>query len=321
MYTITKPFFLHSITSVHPGSGSEISVIDLPIQRERHTGYPKIEGSTLKGALRHDLSMKLSNEENERMEAFKRVFGSNPKQQDNNDSQASAISLIDARILLFPIRSLKGTFAWITCPGVLSRFNREMRLFMESKEASNFFLPIDGDIEKTVASNKIVVPEKNDKNAAEQSTTIVLEEYAIEVKESETTRKLAEVLEENLRSDLSFSIKDRLVILTDDQFADFVKMSTEVSPRIKVNDNGTTEGGALWYEENLPPETIFYSAVLIGKPKLTDEEASKKGIRTEEEVSSFIDESFPKVFQLGGNTTIGKGIMQLIWLKGAEINE
>jgi len=37
---------------LHPGSGSELGIVDLPIQRERHTGYPKIEGSGLKGSLR-----------------------------------------------------------------------------------------------------------------------------------------------------------------------------------------------------------------------------------------------------------------------------
>lgn len=33
---------LNTLTSTHPGSGTELSFVDLPIQREGHTGYPKI---------------------------------------------------------------------------------------------------------------------------------------------------------------------------------------------------------------------------------------------------------------------------------------
>lgn len=48
MFTYAKPFLLHAISSVHAGSGSELGIVDLPIQREKHTGFPKIESSTLK---------------------------------------------------------------------------------------------------------------------------------------------------------------------------------------------------------------------------------------------------------------------------------
>ncbi|MCX7999648.1 MAG: RAMP superfamily CRISPR-associated protein [Leptospiraceae bacterium] len=52
MYKIAKPFFLLCQSSLHVGSGNEIGLIDLPIQREKHTNFPKIESSSLKGALR-----------------------------------------------------------------------------------------------------------------------------------------------------------------------------------------------------------------------------------------------------------------------------
>src|SRR5271157_5700625 len=43
---------LHAQTSLHPGSGTALGVIDLPVQRERHTLWPTIPGSALKGILR-----------------------------------------------------------------------------------------------------------------------------------------------------------------------------------------------------------------------------------------------------------------------------
>ena len=52
MYQLAKPFFITCETPMHAGSGSDLGVIDLPIQRERHTSYPKIESSSLKGSIR-----------------------------------------------------------------------------------------------------------------------------------------------------------------------------------------------------------------------------------------------------------------------------
>ena len=31
--------FLHAQTSLHPGSGTALGVVDLPVQRERHTQW------------------------------------------------------------------------------------------------------------------------------------------------------------------------------------------------------------------------------------------------------------------------------------------
>jgi len=39
-------------TSIHAGAGSQTGIIDLPIQREGHNGWPCVFGSAVKGALR-----------------------------------------------------------------------------------------------------------------------------------------------------------------------------------------------------------------------------------------------------------------------------
>ena len=44
--------FVHALTSIHPGSGTALGVVDLPVQRERHTNWPTIAGSSLKGVLK-----------------------------------------------------------------------------------------------------------------------------------------------------------------------------------------------------------------------------------------------------------------------------
>ena len=49
MFKSAKPLFLIVETSLHAGSGSDLGIVDLPIQREKHTNYPKVEASGIKG--------------------------------------------------------------------------------------------------------------------------------------------------------------------------------------------------------------------------------------------------------------------------------
>ena len=57
--------------------------------------------------------------------------------------------------------------------------------------------------------------------------------------------------------------KSSLVVLSDDDFCDFVTLSTEVIARIKIDPKtGTVKKGALWYEEYLPADSILYSLAL-----------------------------------------------------------
>lgn len=292
MYSIVRPFFLHAVTSVHAGSGSEIGLVDLPIQREKHTGFPKIESSSLKGALRYHIAQSLNEGEKKR---FELVFGS--EKGEENNTQSSAIALSDARVLLFPVKSMRGVFAWITCPYVLERFNNEVTLHQYDIE----LLPVPAP--NTVSSNQLLVIEDK----------VVLEEYTFKATVSEDAQQLAERLTQMVAEDLQLSVNERLVVLTNDDFSDFVKLSTEVNARIKINsDTGTVDTGALWYEENVPPETIFYSFLYIGNVRGEGVE----GLREAKEVEAFLlkENRFPKVFQLGGNSTLGRGMLRTIWL-------
>ncbi|MDE3840934.1 type III-B CRISPR module RAMP protein Cmr4 [Bacillus methanolicus] len=294
MYSLVRPFLLHAITSVHAGSGSEIGLVDLPIQREKHTGFPKIESSSLKGALRYTIESPLKQEEKKK---FELVFGSSKKEQNNNDSQSSAIALSDARILLFPVKSMRGVFAWITCPQVLKRFNDEMLLQQSNVD------PLVVPKANSVSSERLIVA----------NGQIVLEEYNFSVNITDEAKTLAEQLSALVKKELYTDLRERIVVLDDDDFADFVKLSTEVNARIKINtETGTVDSGALWYEENVPPETIFYSFLYIGQIRGNGLE----GLKSAEDVEKFLVEEghFPDVFQLGGNSTLGRGMLRRIWV-------
>lgn len=106
--------YLQALTPLHPGSGTALGAVDLPVQRERHTNWPVIPGSSVKGVLREATPTELR----------QRLFGTG----DSEGTPAGTLSFTDARLLAFPVRSLKNVFAWVTCPQALQRWSRDAGL-------------------------------------------------------------------------------------------------------------------------------------------------------------------------------------------------
>src|SRR6266478_2267704 len=125
MITETKTLYLYVETPLHAGVGSGLSSIDLPIQRERATQYPMIQGSGIKGKLRASLEGNRDDLTSEAREMVDIVFGP-PSTSGTGSDHAGAIVAGDARILLFPVRSLNGVFAYTTSYDVLNRFKRDV---------------------------------------------------------------------------------------------------------------------------------------------------------------------------------------------------
>ncbi|HRI28718.1 MAG TPA: type III-B CRISPR module RAMP protein Cmr4 [Chitinophagales bacterium] len=360
MYQITRPLFLICETPLHAGTGDDLGFVDLPIQRERHTDFPKIESSSLKGALREAFEHAyetfknvrtdeaLPEEEHEnKAKAFasweandvkvhrvfgfddgsmkkatanrlKKLFKYKEYKEDGDDKAkdghefAGCLALTDARLLLFPVKSMKGVFVWITCKSVLAKLEHELKIANinnELKQTLSALVPklaIGQQACRASNANEIGI---NDK-------TIVLEEYAFEVKTDteDLAYKFAGALAKMLftqpeQNYWQLLLKNRLVILSDDDFRDFVKLSTEVVTRTKIdNQTGTVATGALFTEEYLPTESILYSLAMF-----TDERG-KKATLSANEVQEFVTDTLAKqlnhVFQLGANTTLGKGVLR-----------
>ena len=47
----TKNLVILTRTPLHVGAGSSVGAVDQPVQRERHTGFPIIPGSSIKGVM------------------------------------------------------------------------------------------------------------------------------------------------------------------------------------------------------------------------------------------------------------------------------
>src|SRR5690554_181313 len=93
-------FYIFTRTPLHIGAGSSVGAIDQPVQRERHTGFPVIPGSSIKGVLRDSFQ--------EDKTATTWLFGSDKPE----NPSAGAIQCGEARLLAFPVRSVTNSFAW-----------------------------------------------------------------------------------------------------------------------------------------------------------------------------------------------------------------
>lgn len=277
---------MYAVSPLHPGSGSEISVIDLPVQREKHTGFPVVWGQSLKGALRHAYERK-----NGKDKAVV-IFGPDT---DRASEHAGAISVGDAKVLLFPVRSARGVFAYVTSPLVLKRFMEDLSL--AGLHPENTPIP---DV-PVAHSGSVVTIAKNGEHH------VVLEDLRLKVKTADLSgiagelSKVAPISREDLLK--------RLVIVPDDVFSAFVRVGTEVVARVRINpETGTVEEGALWYEEFIPRDTVMYAVIAVSKPRkehpeLRDAESVVK------ELQRFVEEV--SYLQIGGDETVGKGFVRL----------
>jgi CRISPR-associated protein Cmr4 len=92
------------------------------------------------------------------------------------------------------------------------------------------------------------------------------------------------------------------VLLNDDDFTHFARHATEITARVGLNyETKTARDGALFYQEFLPAETVFYSVVLANSARV------KKAGMSSLEILSFLRGHLPRVLQIGGDETTGKG--------------
>lgn len=278
--------FIHAQTSLHPGSGTALGTVDLPIQRERHTQWPIIPGSTLKGILRDACRRSAGNSGD--------LFAAFGPETAEADKHAGALSLTDARILAFPVRSLKGVFAWVTCLAVLERLNRDLALAR---------LEPLGDIPQ-VQDNQIACADGSALLVGPQRDKVVLEEFEFS-KVQYDCKPLAEWIAGKAVADESTQqrLQSHLAVLSDNDFSHFVRHATEVVARIALDyERKTVKGTALFYEEFLPAETLFYSVVLAS-PSRREGHGKTAG-----DILKYLNDNLPPVLQIGGDETIGKGL-------------
>lgn len=294
----SKICVMHAISPVHAGAGSATGAVDLPIQRERHSGWPHIQASGVKGAFRdHCRSVWMlrgveknnlvsKNDEKQAKELTNRIFG----QSDNDGSQAGAVAFSDARLLAFPVRSNQAPFVWVTCPALLKRLARDLEL-VNLDNADLGAANISGDEYGLIKGDL--------------SDDLILEDICLKQGSADFNglAKTIDKLDENL---------DRLVLIPDHHFSFLMETATEIQAQIKIDPvSGTTKKGSLRYEELLPADSVLYSVVFFGAERT--EETNKIQL---EMLAQVVLEAADSHIQLGGDMTLGRGIFQLNWQQG-----
>lgn len=298
MFKNSNLMFFYTETSLHAGSGMSLGVVDLPIQREKYTDFPVIQASGIKGAIREWFEFR--DKDKKSRNKIDLTFGPD-KIGTEESGYAAAVTFTDARILLFPVRSLKGIFAYCTCPTVLERFRRDAQIGG---------IPLNWTVPKPENDQTVLGPQSGDDVA--EGEKVLLEEYFFNFQPDSQVSKIAAWFAESafpIGAEYKFwqdKVIKSLLLLPDNAFRDFVKLSTEVQARIKIdNDKRTVVRGGLFYEEALLPDSLLYSVILAHDP-IKDDRADLPDASA---VIAFLREIDGQRFQLGGDATIGRGIV------------
>ena len=281
---LTRPFFVHALSPLHSGVGQVADVIDLPIARQRATGIPYLPGSSIKGVLR-DAADPVNCDVNS-------VFGPDTR---NASDHAGALIIGDARLLALPVRSFKGTFAWVSSPLLLQLALRDLG---------------------GVGSVPTAVPAPQAQNCAVASLQalpvqqghVYLEDLDLAAVADNAVRPWGAWLETTLNM-AGVCLANRFVVVPDEVMTFLWETATQVDARVRISsETRTVASGALWLEESLPPETI-----LIGLAA-ADRGRGKNALSDVAVLDSVLTTGDRGVFQFGGKATVGRGRCRVVAL-------
>lgn len=281
-------------TPLHAGSGSADDVIDLPIQREAHSDWPCIFGSSVKGALRaHAESTGLDKA------MLKAVFG--PGVQEASE-HAGSMLVSDARLVLLPVRSLTSHFRWVTCPALLRRLGRDMQRL--------------GVIEERLGVPEVEPGQALVAQALANGADLYLEEFHFASRVADLDGWLSWLCTLCGDDDDREALKRQLTLVDDDSFRHLCRSALPVQPHIRLN-NGTktVAAGALWYEESLAPETLLYVCLSAQPPRYKPAGVPDNAAQLLDGVLNGLFGERPWL-QIGGNETVGMGWCHVALPKG-----
>jgi CRISPR-associated protein Cmr4 len=301
----TRIYWLHTLSPTHAGIGRGVGYIDLPIDRDGVTGWPILRGSAFKGVwadhyaqqliepeFRGKDERKLDTPNSRLMRAAFGIAG------DDDNSNAGALIPTDAKLVCLPVRSFRGTFAWVTSPLCLHMLRRTLELACVND------LP---DPPSGVADTDAHHYEKNDKRTVlKEGTRIYLEDLVVT---DWADRIAAWVFPKDIAWQEEF--KKRFAVLADNAFDFLCETGTEVHTRVKIDDaTKTVADKALWTEESLPAETIL--AGIIQCERMFQKNGTKDdSVKPETLIQKFATN--PLALQIGGKATVGRGQVHCVF--------
>lgn len=294
----TQIFHLQNLSALHVGTGQGVGVVDLPIARSKSTNLPIVPGSAIKGVLRDELAAQAFLQPDD----INTLFG---PESSMDDAHAGAIAFGDANLLLLPIRSFAGTVAYATCPFILRQYKRDNNIKTADLQIPQLGGSDDDTVSARVTTNSSLIVRGTDR--------IALEDLDIQAYDNDTTQKWADAITESLYPENSKDYEDwrtqvasRFVILPDDIFSFLADTATEVRTRIRIDrKTRTVQQGALWTEENLPADSVFWGVIGVSQSR------KKADNRSAQELADLLPKQEIQI-QIGGKHTVGRGFCRLL---------
>lgn len=293
-------------TSVHAGTGSQLGTVDLPVQRERHTGWPTVYGTGLKGVFRDQA--RTSGWSDADLTA---VFGPETSRAEQREAErhSGSLAISDARLLLFPVRTVGPAFAWVTCPLALARFVRD------AEQAGVSKVPL---VQEEPTEARAVVS----RGWPDAGRGVLLEEFAYEVQLSQGLEEFGQwIAERLLPRPAAYEYwkglaRRAIALVSDGEFRDCVTHGTEVVTRVRLARDGSkrVEAGALWTEENVPADSLFYSFIAAWPPATSATGPMASAGDVMGKMAALIGQA--PVVQIGGKETVGRGFVAVSLLGG-----
>lgn len=286
---------VHALSPLHAGTGQSVGAIDLPVARERPTGIPLVPASSIKGALRaRSGDAQLTRD----------VFG--PETTSASD-HAGSVQFSDAHVVLFPVRSVAGTFAWVTSRYLLQRFARTAR-------EAGVVLTALPQAPATTSACTIVKTALTVEAQGRQKVVLEDLDFTPAVETAESPGPLAAfgaAIGRALFPQGSHNFAEwreallaRICLVHDDVMSFLLDNATEVSARIRLNeDTKTVAKGALWYQEALPSETVLAGLVVAADVKAVNGRSERKA----DDLLKAVSDLTKGLVQLGGKSTVGHG--------------
>ena len=327
---------LEALTPLHPGSGRSSGYVDLPVQRDEF-GFPTIWSSSLKGALKSTLLLSCNGRGDavERVKCRRKVYLIFGPETDEASEYASAVSILDARLVLIPARSLRGVWTYVTSPHLLNYLLTYMDVVNHGKR--NELAKLVGHVKGVVKDGTAIISKAD---LLVSGNNIVINELELNATQDQALNQLIDLLP----SDVKNIVNERgLVVVSDDNVQDIVRRSLIIQTRIKLNYALKTVSSGPWEEEYIPQFTVLATALLCREirvdvvKKLNDwknKDCQNLGDNEKQRCVSELDNFLrnkssdlknagkvcdevlsdlgPKSLFFGGKETIGKGLAKII---------
>lgn len=286
------PILYQILSSTHVGDGASVGNISLPLVRERHTGWPWLPGSSLKGALRARARFLAPRGEAEAEKTYQhrieRFFG--PEAE--TEVATGSFVVTGAQLWALPVRSIKGTFLLLTCPLALARLRR---LFPELPPSPSVdqgsVLLADGNDAFLSEATGLKLPNKS----SEIQGMVVIEDVAFPGSKSRELDQIVACLNKMFVETAPF---EKLAMVSDDSFTRACALWTEVRTHASIDKDGVVVDGQLYNIESLPPETLLVGEIAGDDPKL--------GLKDKEEAINLFPAN-QESWVVGGHKSTGLG--------------